>query len=160
MAEKIKIRKHTEGDSRVAKEIPTFNAFENANIAHRLDVKVLMEFCAEELKIYGSWHDWTKTSEPFAHMLYHDLCGTIEGRMKFTDGEWAKMHYEGERHHLNEHCPDDVNMFDVIAMICDCVAAGMARSGEVYDVDIPSDVLKRAVSNTVEYLKGYVEVTE
>lgn len=81
--------------------------------------------------------------------------------MDFFDGEWSKIHYEVlERHHLKRHCPDDVNMLDVIEMICDCVAAGMARSGEVYDVDIPAEVLTKAVKNTVDLLKREIEVVE
>ena len=46
-------------------------------------------------------------------------------------------------------------------MICDCVAAGTARSGgDIYDVDIPADILTKAVKNTVEILKDEVEVVE
>ena len=79
--------------------------------------------------------------------------------MDFFDGEWSKLHYtELERHHLSRHCPDDVNMFDVIEMICDCVAAGMARTGDVTDVEIPPEVLTKAVKNTVEVLKEQVEL--
>ena len=161
MVEKIKIRKHTEGDSRVAKKIPTFVEFRDANTDHIHDVRNLTDFFSKELLRRVSSHDWTKTYEPYQSMFYRDLCAVLEHRMDFFDGKWSEVHYtQMERHHLNRHCPDDVNLFDVIEMICDCVAAGMARSGEVYDVDIPSDVLRRAVSNTVEYLKGYVEVTE
>lgn len=51
-------------------------------------------------------------------------------------------------------------MFDVIEMLCDCVAAGMARSGNVYDVEISSDVLQKAVKNTVDMLKNEIEVID
>jgi hypothetical protein len=51
-----------------------------------------------------------------------------------------------------------VNLFDVIEMLCDCVSAGMARSGDVYDVDIPAEVLTKAVRNTVELMKEQIEV--
>ena len=81
--------------------------------------------------------------------------------MNFFDGEWSKLHYqELERHHLKRNCPDDVNLFDVIEMLCDCVAAGMARSGDVYDVDIPSEVLVKAVSNTSKWLQSRIMVIE
>lgn len=77
------------------------------------------------------------------------------------DGEWAKLHYEElERHHLRRYCPEDVTLIDVIEMLCDCVAAGMARSGEVYDVDISADVLLKATKNTVEMLKNSVTVVD
>lgn len=157
----VTIKKHTEGDSRVAKGVPTISDFNNANIAHQRDVKALGEEFLEMLKNRMASHDWTKTSEPYGSMFYRDLCATIEGRMDFFDGEWSKLHYyELERHHLKQHCPDDVDLCDVIEMVCDCVAAGMARSGEVYDIDIPADVLTRAVKNTAELLKSEIEVID
>ncbi|MBR4581050.1 MAG: hypothetical protein IKO32_07440 [Lachnospiraceae bacterium] len=158
----IKIEKHTEGDSRVAKEVPTFLDFACANDSHRYDVRQLMYRFADMLRAQGIKHDWTKADEPYRSMFYRDLCATIEGRMNFMDGEWAKIHYyEKERHHLKQHCPDDVNLLDVIEMLCDCVAAGMARNnGEIHDVDIPAEVLTKAVANTVEMLKAEVEVVE
>lgn len=45
-------------------------------------------------------------------------------------------------------------------MICDCVCAGMARSGSVYHIEISSEILQRAVSNTVEMCINAVEVEE
>lgn len=158
----VKIRKNTNGDSRVADHVPTINEFDMANAFHVEDVKNLVsEFC-RILKIKSSEHDWTKRRDPYRSMFYRDLCATLEGRLPdFMEGEWAKQHYyKNERHHLATYAPEDVNMFDVIEMICDCVAAGMARSGEVHEVEIPDYVLQKAVKNTVEILKGEVEVVE
>ena len=45
-------------------------------------------------------------------------------------------------------------------MLCDCVVAGMARSGEIYDVDVPPEVLTKAVANTVKLMKDEIEVVE
>lgn len=155
----VQVKKHTEGDSRVAKELPTFRAFDVANNDHQLDVHALIARFALMLKDWTKNHDWTKTEEPYRSMFYRDMCATLEGRMNFMDGKWAKIHYyEMERHHLKEHCPDDVNLFDVIEMLCDCVVAGMARSGDIYDVDIPPEVLTKAVANTVKLLKDEIEV--
>jgi hypothetical protein len=157
----VKIKKHTEGDSRVAKELPTFSAFNDANTAHQHDVNKLAEEFVDMLKARVSSHDWTKTSEPYRSMFYRDLCATLEGRMDFMDGKWAHLHYnELERHHLKRHCPDDVDLCDVIEMVCDCVAAGMARSGEVYDIDIPAEVLTKAVQNTAKLLMDEIEVVD
>ena len=157
----IKIKRHTEGDSRVAEGIPTISDFSSANRDHVEDVKNLARFFSEELIKRVQTHDWTKLYEPYKSMFYRDMCAVIEGRMDFFDGEWSQLHYnELERHHLKRHCPDDVNMIDVIEMICDCVAAGLARSGNVYDLDIPFDVLQKAVANTVELLKNEVQVVE
>ena len=94
-------------------------------------------------------------------VFYRDMCAVLEGRMDFFDGEWSKLHYEElERHHLKRFCPEDVNLFDVIEMLCDCVCAGMARSGDIYDIDIPADILTKAVSNTVELMKQQIEVVD
>lgn len=155
----IKIKKHTEGDSRVATELPTFTDFNEANNSHQRDVQNLITEFTLMLKERAIKHDWTKTQEPYRSMFYRDMCNTIEGRMDFTDGEWAHLHYcELERHHLKRHCPDDVNLIDVIEMLCDCVSAGMARSGDVHDIDISPEVLTKAVTNTVDLLKGEIEV--
>ena len=157
----IKIKRHTEGDTRVAKGIPTISDFSSANMDHVNDVKNLARFFSDELIKRVQDHDWTKLSEPYRSMFYRDMCAVLEGRMDFFDGEWSRLHYnELERHHLKRHCPDDVNMIDVIEMICDCVAAGLARSGNVYDIDIPSDVLQKAVANTVNLLIKEVQVVD
>ena len=106
-------------------------------------------------------HDWTKISEPYATMFYDDMCATIRGERDFFDGEWSKLHYnELERHHLKRHCPDDVTLIDVVEMVCDCVSAGMARSGKVYDLDIDEAILSKALKNTVNLLKEQIEVIE
>jgi len=157
----ITIKKHTEGDTRVAEGVPTIEDFNSANYDHVDDVKKLANQFSEMLNKRVRYHDWTKLREPYRSMFYRDLCDTIEGKMDFFDGKWSNLHYnELERHHLKRHCPDDVNMLDVIEMICDCVAAGMARSGEVYDIDIPAEVLTKAVKNTVELLKREIQVME
>lgn len=152
----VKIVKNTNGDSRVAKSVPDFHEFADANIYHREDVKDMMNALAEEIQLVGKNHDWTKVKEPYRSNFYRDLCNTIEGRIEFKDGQWNKDHYALERHHLLERCPDDVNLIDVIEMICDCVCAGMARSGEVRDLEINEDILVRAVANTVEMCKNAI----
>lgn len=151
--DKIKIKRNTNGDSRVAKKTPTFYEFSDANILHVEDVKSMMKAIADMINDTGRNHDWTKAEEPYRSNFYRDLCNTIEGRIEFKDGQWNKDHYALERHHLLERCPDDVNLIDVLEMICDCVCAGMARSGEVRDLEISEDILLKAVRNTVEMCK-------
>ncbi len=159
--ELIKIIKNTNGDTRVAKKMPTIEEFDRSNRLHKEDVARLVDrFCAI-LRCSSTDHDWTKVMEPYRSMFYRDMSSVIEHGMDFFDGEWSKLHYyELERHHLKRHCPEDVDLFDVIEMICDCVAAGMARSGEVYDLDISEDILTKAVRNTVEILKDQIQVIE
>ena len=113
----IRVKKHTEGDSRVAKAVPTIEEFDKANNDHVQDVKNLADEFSDMLKRQVMDHDFTKRLDPYRSMFYRDLCGTIEGKMDFFDGEWSNIHYNVlERHHLTRHCPDDVNMLDVIEM--------------------------------------------
>ncbi len=78
----------------------------------------------------------------------------------FEQHSWWDNHRQITRHHLQEAdgVPADVNLVDVLEMIVDCVMAGMARSGSVYEVKIDPDVLMAAFRNTVEMLKANVEV--
>lgn len=156
----ITVKTNTNGDSRVAKRVPTFPEFMEANRSHRKDVLGLMELFVVMLEDRAVRHDCTKVIEPYASMFYRDLCNTIEGKMEFMDGEWARIHYEEqERHHLKRYCPDDVNLIDVIEMVCDCMCAGAARSGgNIYDVDIPPEILEKALNNTVDLLKSRIEI--
>ena len=153
---KVKIKRNTNGDTRVAKSVPTFYDFVDANNLHIQDVENMMFELSKEIKLTGEKHDWTKARDPYKSNFYRDLCNTIEGRIKFEDGQWNKDHYALERHHLLRRCPDDVNLIDVLEMICDCVCAGMARSGEVRDLEISEDILLKAVKNTVEMCKEAV----
>lgn len=157
----VEIKRNTNGDTRVATKMPTIEEFHDSNYSHRRDVRSLVNRFCEILKCSTEDHDWTKTTEPYKSMFYRDMASVIEHGMDFFDGEWSKLHYyELERHHLKRYCPDDVDLFDVIEMICDCVAAGMARSGDVYDLDISEDILTKAVENTVKILKAQVKVIE
>ena len=155
---KVTIKRNTDGDTRVAKAVPSFYRFRKSNEQHREDVRGMMREIANDINVAGAHHDYTKTDDDTGSLFYRELCNTLEGQMNFEDGRWYKMHCETERHHLNEHCPDDVNLIDVIEMICDCVCAGLARSGSVRPVEIDADILKRAVDNTVDMLVEAVEV--
>lgn len=157
---KVRIRECVDGDSRTANRVPTISDFNTANELHRSDVEDMMESIGREIIRRGGTHDWTKTHEPYRSMFYRDLCDAIDGKMKFERGLWFHKHCSEERHHISKYCPDNVNLIDVIEMICDCVCAGMARTGEVYDVKISPEILANAVSNTVEMCKNAVEVLE
>ena len=45
-------------------------------------------------------------------------------------------------------------------MISDCVCAGMARSGEVRDSEISTEILEKAVKNTVKLITEHIHVEE
>ena len=159
--ERIKIKRNTLGDTRTATRVPTFNEMVDSNRCHVEDVSEMMDRIAEMMRLKGVNHDITKRYDPEKSLFYRELCATIEGKMdSFIDGEWYPMHCKTERHHLNEYCPDDVNLIDVIEMICDCVCAGMARSGTVRPVEIDADILKKALDNTVNMLAETVVLEE
>jgi hypothetical protein len=46
----------------------------------------------------------------------------------------------------------------VLECITDCVMAGLARSGKVYDVILPNELLQKAVCNTFKMLIDAIEV--
>lgn len=79
----------------------------------------------------------------------------------FKQTGWWDRHRKLNRHHLlqADGIPDDVNLIDVIDFIVDCVMAGMARSGSVYPLPLPTEVLAKAFHNTVELLKENVVVS-
>ena len=157
----IKIQRNTLGDTRTATKVPTFDEFSTANRDHAENVEDMLTAITEEIRVRKSNHDRTKRFEPEKSLFYRELCATIEGKMDFVaDGEWYPMHCRTERHHLNEYCPDDVNLIDVIEMICDCVCAGMARKGTFRPIEISSEILQKAVKNTAQMCVDAVEIQE
>ncbi len=154
----IEIRKNPNGDTRTAPKDVTFEQFQEANRMHIGDVEKAMIFFRTRLTIAGLAHDHTKISEE--KLFYDNFLSTINNGTDFVQDEWYQLHINKERHHLFSRCPDDVNLIDVMEMIADCVCAGMARSGEVRDLEINDDILRKAVSNTVALLKNNIEVIE
>lgn len=78
----------------------------------------------------------------------------------FKQTDWWDRHRTLNRHHLQQEdgIPADVNLIDVLDFIADCVMAGMARSGSVYPLQLPPELLERAFQNTVSLLKAEVIV--
>lgn len=148
MAHKIIIHKNPNGDTRTAPKDIAFEQFEEANSSHINDVDEVMNAIASKLRSNGLIHDWTKKSEE--SMFYRDFLETLNDGKDFVSGEWYQLHVNTERHHLLSRCPDDVNLLDVIEMIVDCVCAGKTRSGEVRDLEISTDILEKALKNTVK----------
>lgn len=156
----IYIRKNSNGDSRTAKKIPSFEEFSEANRDHIRDVSRTMCELALDITRRGMLHDRTKIDSELEPIFYNDLVEAMKHHMYFEDGEWAHTHYTMERHHLLKRVPEDVNLIDVIEMIVDCVCAGMARSGEVRPLEINEDILKEAVKNTTEMIKNSIVLVE
>lgn len=121
---------------------------------HISDVCKALVLFSNMIQGAGWRHDSDKLSE-----LDHFHSDFVTG---FKETGWWDNHRKVTRHHLGapDGVPEDVNLIDVLEMVADCVMAEMARSGSVYPITIPTDVLKRAVDNTVELLKKQVVVVQ
>ena len=148
MTQKIVIHKNPNGDTRTAPKNVTFKQFQEANNSHIVDVSSVLTRLSENLKENGHKHDWTK--KKYEKMFYNNFLATVNYDMDFVSEEWYQLHVNTERHHLLSRCPEDVNLLDVIEMIVDCVCAGKTRSGEVRNLEIPTDILGKALKNTVK----------
>lgn len=79
----------------------------------------------------------------------------------FRQTGWWDNHRKINRHHIDKDdgVPPDVNLLDVLEHIADCVMAGMARSGSVYELKLSDELLQQAFQNTIVLLKKEVVVT-
>jgi len=99
-------------------------------------------------------HDQTKISG--IDQFFSDF------KTEFKEHSWYDNHKKEERHHIQhpEGVRSDVDLIDVLEYVADCVMAGMARSGSVYDLKLPDEVLRLALKNTTEKLKAQIEVKD
>lgn len=152
----IKIKETKRCDTRSIEKNFTENDVLVDTIAHKESVVSVGKFLTDKLNRQFSYHDYTKIGK-YLPLFTRAL------KTKFVDDDfynlnWWKLHITKERHHLNDRCPDDVNLIDVLEMLADCVCAGLARTGKVYKITIPTDILERAVENTVQLLINNIEV--
>ena len=149
----INVHKAVKADSRSAGDELTPKQLLTDTNSHIKDVSKGMDFIAELIMNRGTTHDHTKVKD--INTFYDAL---TSGDIK--NSFWYQNHITRERHHLKSKEPDDVNLVDVIEHIVDCTMAGLTRSGNIYDIDLPSDLLIRAVNNTVELLKDNINVID
>ena len=147
------------GDTRTANRKPSFDEFRAANGSHMTDVEDVMLEIAKLIRKAGLEHDYTKKF--YEPEFYADFCKVLDGSTKnFTDMEWYQTHIREERHHINNRCPDDVDLIDIIEHIVDCCCAGKTRSGYISPVVIDPEILKRAVDNTVKLIDNNTRIVE
>ena len=156
MEEKIKIVKSPNADTRSAKGDVSKEELLNQTLSHILDVQNVGQMLAEKLKDQVSEHDHTKID--YIDEFYQDFVSGKQGA-EFKALPWWQKHMT-ERHHLNDSVPDDVNLIDVLEMVIDCTVAGLARSGSVYDITIPNDVIEKAINNTKDLIINSTEVVD
>lgn len=121
---------------------------------HIGDVRQALSFFARVIAKAAVAHDTDKITD--IDGFHRDFV------IGFKQTTWWDAHRKLNRHHLNnaDGIPADVNLIDVLDYIADCVMAGMARSGSVYDITLIAPVLERAFANTVEMLKREIVVEE
>ena len=153
----IKIQETKHCDTRALKdgEKLTEEAVKHDTELHIEAVEKCGDFFCDKIKEQFKKHDHTKLGE-YLPAFTEALSSGFKGK-EFKEQDWWEIHLT-ERHHLNDKVPEDVNLVDVLEMICDCVSAGMARTGEVYDITLSEKTLKKAFENTVTLLKKNVEV--
>lgn len=121
---------------------------------HISDVRRALDFFMARICEAGQQHDPDKLTD--IDSFHADF---VTG---FAQTGWWDRHRKLNRHHLTaaDGIPEDVNLIDVLDFIADCVMAGMARSGSVYPLHLPAELLERAFQNTVALLKAQVVVQE
>lgn len=119
---------------------------------HITDVVKALAFFSGKLTEAAGGHDYDKLTE--IKWFHADF---ITG---FKQTGWWDNHRKINRHHLDKEdgVPKDVNLIDVLEHIADCVMAGMARSGSVYELKLSDELLQKAFKNTVDLLKSQVVV--
>lgn len=121
---------------------------------HISDVQKGMEYLGKKLMENAAIHDRDKIEG--IHQFHSDFISGFEQHL------WWDNHKLLQKHHLNEVCIHlgEVNMFDIIEHIVDCVMAGKARTGTVFPIVIDPKILVQAVENTVNHLCGIIKVED
>lgn len=158
MTKKIVIKNTQNADRRTANDKLTKETLHAATIMHREDVQDIMRLVSRRISKRGMIHDYTKIQyfDEFAEEVLKPHTDD-----EFKNADWYQNHIFEERHHLNANCPLDVNLIDVIEMICDCIAAGKGRSGRTTPAFLKlkdPTILERVYWNTVKMLDDLVEV--
>lgn len=124
-----------------------------SSLRHITDVRQALHFFQQRITRSMSAHDADKIAGIDA---FHGAFAA--GRI--VESGWHAAHCRANRHHLThpEGVPDDVDLIDVLDYIADCVMAGMARTGTVYQLELSENLLRRAFANTVALLRRNVRV--
>lgn len=126
---------------------------------HCYDVENVMCSIADYLEDIGGCHDWTKLE--YFNKFREDCVERLSVK-DFKKRDWYNIHTVYERHHIKDNCPVDVNLFDVLEMIVDCIVSGKSRSG-VVNMDflvLQDGILENAYWNTVKFLSDKIVVDD
>lgn len=158
--EKIIIKRSRDADTRSAEGLPTQKQLLQNTYSHISDVQNVGNWLADKLKQQLEQHDHTKVE--YIDEFYKDFTEQLQNENKpnFKEMPWFKNRHMTERHHLNDSVPEDVNLLDVLEMVIDCTCAGLARSGDVYPITIPQEVIKQAIENTKQLIIDNTEIKD
>lgn len=155
----ITISKSKSADTRSADKPVSKEQLLESSIQHIGDVQRAIIWMIGVLSKVAQNHDFTKLLD--IDGFHHDFKTIQEGSKEdFKKMDWFQLHVAVERHHLNDRCPEDVNLFDVLERIADITMAGMGRTGKIYDDNLDVEILKKAYKNTIELLKSQIVVAE
>ena len=153
MARSVIIRRSPIADSRTCdyKQV-TKEQLYHASEWHIIDIQNVMGLVMRMLDTAADVHDMDKLED--IEGFHSDFL------TDFKERGWLRRHYASNRHHLSEPegVPEDVDLLDVLEHVVDCVVAGLARKGEVYPIDLPDELLQKAVANTVMMLQQHIAV--
>lgn len=155
---KVKIKTTPYADTRTIETDITEEMLIGDTLKHIEAVNNLLKHSALKLIEAGKVHDRTKIGEDFD--AFFKIIKSGKTGEDFFKSKWYKKHIREERHHINSRVPKKVNLFDVLEMITDVVAAGLARTGKVYPVNLTDEVLQDAVKNTVALLISESEAVD
>lgn len=156
----IEIKETKKCDTRTDEKNFTKADVDRETDLHIKAVNLCGEFICDKISEQFANHDFTKNSNAeYLDAFYKALKTGFKGK-EFKELDWWDVHLDKERHHLNDKVPKDVNLIDVLEMICDCVSAGLARTGEVYDVTLSGETLQKAFKNTVDMLIKNIKVVK
>jgi len=130
------------------------NTLQESSLQHIGDVVKALAFFSSKLTEAAGKHDFDKLT--LIEWFHSDF------KTGFKETGWWDNHRLINRHHIDkpDGIPDDVNLIDVLEHISDCVMAGMARTGNIYELKLSNELLQKAFQNTVELLKLQVKVED
>ena len=153
----ITIKPSPTADSRTAIGPVSLSQLWDSSMQHIGDVKNAMEFFQVELVKAAEKHDFTKIDSAGIQAFHESFAKGLTGD-DFKKEPWFQRHISEERHHLNDRCPDDVNLIDVLERICDITMAGLGRTGNVTADNLDPAILSKAYKNTIELLRKNVRI--
>ena len=126
----------------------------DSSLQHIGDVVQGLNFFVDYLMTAAGKHDYDKLTD--IDWFHSDF------QTDFKKTGWWDNHRRIHRHHLAQEdgVPINVNLLDILEYIADCVMAGMARTGEVYELEMTPALLDTAFTNTVELLKANVTLVK